>query len=480
VVESRPKLLIVTAVWGRWHIDAFLNLNLPTLMAPGNFPALAEICDIHYVIYTNRQDQVELAESPIISGLNRLMTVEQRLLEDHVLVDPIAAHHLAWERATEDAKKSGSLILMMPPDVAWSDESFGNVGLLMSEGYRAIFMTYLRAEENSFSATLGAEPKSEDKSLSISSDRMVELCLNCLHPLMAAYLADSEYFPIHPEMMIWAVPGEGLLVRVLAREMFLFDPNEIELNKMRLPKEPVSPKNGYFIADSDQLFGVSLAPVGKDAEWHLTPHQADPVEVGGWWSIYDSGVNDFIVSHHVRWHFAPVTESKWKDKERLSDLFIRRAAGVREGIRFWQIAHRLHLPKVAGLLAVAAQTGIMSRALIGRGEAVAVLLPTESAFRNLPSNQYNELLTFEGAQKLSKLIRAHIIMLEDLDALEGDPLLRWAKEGCSSIAGGHGEHEYSMSFDGVVHIDGYRLLLEPTVSNNFYKVYTLDGILKFE
>ena len=478
-MESRAKLQIVTAVWGRWHIDAFLNINLPTLLAPGNFPVLAKTCDIHYVIYTNRHDQAELKESTIISVLSLLMTVEIRLLEDHVLMDPIAAHHLAWERATDEAKKAGSFILMMPPDVAWADRSFGNVGHLLSEGYRAIFMTYLRAEENSFSATLGMERKSEDGSLSISSDRMVELCINCLHPLMAAYLADSEYFPIHPEMMIWAVPGEGLLVRVLAREMFLFDPREITLNKMRLPKDSVSPEDGYFIADSEELFGVSLAPIGKDAEWHLTPHHADPIEVGGWWSVYDSGVNDFIVSHHIRWHFAPTTESKWKAKERQSDLFIRRAAAVREGIRFWQIAHKLHLPKVAGLIAVAAQNGIMPRALVGRGKTVAVLLPTERAFDNLDVDHFNRLYTFEGSQKLSRLLRAHIIMLDDIDALEEDPILEWAKKGRSRVVAGRGEWSYSMSYKDEVFIEGFRLMPGLPVSVGNHKVYLIEGILNY-
>ena len=31
-VPATDRLLIVTAVWGEWHIDMYLNLNLPTLL----------------------------------------------------------------------------------------------------------------------------------------------------------------------------------------------------------------------------------------------------------------------------------------------------------------------------------------------------------------------------------------------------------------------------------------------------------------
>lgn len=476
-MEEKPKLLIVTAVWGSWHISAFQNINLPTLLAPGNFPALADACDILYIIYTTRHDRAAIKEAPIVKALNRLMAVEFRILKDKVLVDPIAAHHLAWQKATEQAMQDGRMILLMPPDVAWAENSFRNVGQKLAEGYQTIFMTYLRAEENSFSAALQLEPRSSDNSLSVKSNRMVELCLNSLHPLMAAYLADAEYFPVHPEMMIWAVPGEGLLVRVLAREMFLFDPRGVKLNKMRLTDSGFSHDKTCFLADSDELFAVSLAPVGKDAEWHLSPNKADPIEVGEWWSVYDSAVNDFIVSHHIRWHFAPVTEARWRSVEHRSDLFIRRAAGTREGIRFWQAARRLELPTAAGLIAVAAQTGVLARALVGRGETVAVLLPTEKAFNALSPEQLNELFTKKGARQLSKLISAHVIILSDVEMSQEDPLLDWAKAGRATVSAGRNECCHSMSFDDGILINEHRVLTTPPSSIGIHKVYVIDGLL---
>lgn len=429
----KPKLLMVTAVWGDWHIDVFQNINLPTMMSPKNLPALAEICDIHYVIYTSVSDRSRIgAMTNLTLRLAALTSLEIRVLDDETLKNPIAAHHLAWTLAIEEARQNEQLILLMPPDVAWANNSFHTVGKLLAQGYTAIFMTYLRAEEESFMAALRAEPLASDSSRVITPERMVELCIDSLHPLMATYLADSEFFPIHPEMIVWPVSGEGLLLRILAREMFLFDPRTVELNKQQLPNTPIRPGEGYFISDSDELFAVSLAPLGKDADWHRYPHKANPVDIGAWWNAYDSASNDFVVSHRLRWHYAPVTEAKWRAVERRSDLLIRRTAAAREGIRFWGIARRLGRPTAARLLAVAVQTGVMPRALVGRGPAAA-LLPEEDSLAALGADRIEALLAPSGARALAALLRRQVVPVHGGLIYDDDPLARAADVGMHEI-----------------------------------------------
>lgn len=474
-MAAKPKLLIVTAVWGDWHIGAFHEINLPTLLSQGNFPSLAQHCDIHYVIYTSARDRERIERATVNDLLRPLMTLEVRLLRDDVLKNPIAAHHLAWNMAIEQAKRDGRLILLMPPDVAWADNSFRTVGQRLAEGYQAIFMTYLRAEEESLSAALRAEPHASDGSMTVAPERMVELCMDSLHPLMAAYLADSDYFPIHPEMMIWPVPGEGLLLRILAREMFLFDPRQVTLNKAQLPEKPLKPGEGCFIADSDELFAVSLAPFGKDAEWHREPRRADPVEIGGWWTAYDSATNDFIVSHRVRWHFAPVTEARWRAVESRSDLFIRRAAAVREGIRFWQQARRLGQPTVARLLAVAVHTGVMAHGLVGRTPA-AVLMPTDQALAALRDDQIEALHAPHGARALAEIIRRHVVPLDEDLIFQDNPLRHHAERGGTAVCHRGGTYTLACSRHGTLFLDGRPLRRAPLAAGN-HKLYLIDDLL---
>jgi len=77
----------------------------------------------------------------------------------------------------------------------------------------------------------------------------------------------------------------------------------------------IDPSEIEFVSDSDQLFAVSLAELGKDVDWHMKLRPADAVEIGRWWLNYDSPVNDVIASHKIRWHFNAVTEAEWRRRE---------------------------------------------------------------------------------------------------------------------------------------------------------------------
>jgi hypothetical protein len=471
----RPRLTMATAVWGDWHLDMHFNVNMPTLLAPGNLPALAEHCDMTYVIFTRAADVERIDNAPAIEALRRVMSVEIKLLTEADLKDPIAAHHKAWNLVTEAAAADGSLVLLMPPDVAWAENCFASVVKRLKRGERATFMTYLRAEGTSFvEALLERKPKGEIVN-AVPAREMVELCVRSLHPLMAAYLRDSDYFPIHPEMILWAVPGEGFAVRVLAREMFVFDPGYFHLNYASLPAKRLNAGEASFLADSDELFAVSLAPLGKDAAWHINPRRADPIEIAGWWMTYDSPVNDFMAAHKIRWHFAEVTEAKWRAKERASDLFVRRTAAAREGMRIWQVARELECSMTALALALAVHTGPLVRAARGRGGAI-VLLPSDAAFAGGTSLDY--LLAPEGTTALTRLMRTHHV--PDVgEAVEArDPLgVLLDGEERRELRSAHGTLLLQTRPDGSYEISGARVIGGP-LRAGAHAVYVVDRFVE--
>jgi hypothetical protein len=473
--QGKLRLTMVTAVWGKWHLDMHFNVNLPTLLAPGNLPALAEQCEMTYYIFTRKADFRRVDTAPETEVLRQIMSVEIRWLDEADLKDPIATHHKAWNQAIREAAANGSLALLMPPDVAWADNSFASIVKRLKNGARAIFMTYLRAESSSFvEALLERKPDGEIVNR-VPPQEMVELCVRSLHPLMAAYLRDSDYFPIHPEMILWAVPGEGFAVRVLAREMFIFDPRCVEFNAVSLLAQPLGEETMSFMADSDELFAVSLATLGKDVAWHVNAHKADPVEIAGWWLTYDSPVNDFMVSQKIRWHFAPVTEEKWRAKERGCDLFVRRVALTREGMRIWQAMCELECTNASLALSLAVHTGVFQRGARGRGGAI-VLVPSDAAFAREENTYFERLLTPEGAQMLAKLIRAHHIP-DAQDAVETrDPLaIMLQGEEQREVQSGQGPLMLRQLADDSYEIGGARVINGPLRIGR-HTVYVLDRL----
>jgi hypothetical protein len=185
-------------------------------------------------------------------------------------------------------------------------------------------------------------------------------------------------------MMLWPVKDEGVLVRVFAREMFLFDPRAFARNHAQLIANSFQASDIYFISDSDDLFGVSLTPLGKDVGWHLDQRPASPEQIAQWLLLYDSPANDLVAGTKIRWHFAPVTESKWRTRERGADLLVRRAAVARERQRVLRTISGLPGGSLTALIySSALATGQLKLSRLHRRRFL-ILVPRDLAVGGIP------------------------------------------------------------------------------------------------
>lgn len=265
-MQRRPKILIVTAVWGEWHLNALFHVNFPSLLAAGNLPDLALRCELEWCFYTRNAEITHLSSSPIFQEAFRVLPIKMKILvvPEDKLSDPMAGHQWAWTQAANEAKNSGRYVLFLPPDVAWSDNSFSHVADLVLEGKKAILMAFPRVVSDTFVPALQEHYRERTKTIAMPARKMVALTFRHLHPIMVAEFHDSPYYPCHAELILWPVRGEGFLVRVLAREIFLYNPNDVEMTPHFLVGGQHDSRDVVFIDDSEKLFGVSLAPLGKD------------------------------------------------------------------------------------------------------------------------------------------------------------------------------------------------------------------------
>lgn len=404
----RQRVLMVTVVWGRWYLDAHLDLNLPSLLAPHNLPVMAAEHDLTYVLMTIAADYDRLATSPAVLALKKILNLDLRVIPDTETRDPIGAHQRAWTRATEEAKKTKSYVLYMPPDVAWSDGSFAHLSRLLAQDYTAIFMTYLRVVSETFVPAMRARGATDGIALTLSGRDLVALSLDHVHPLMAAHMHDSRYFPVHPEMVVWPVPGGGLGVRCLAREMFLFDPGRIDMSSQLLVDGRFDRRGMIFVDDSDDLYAVSLAPLGKDIGWHLTPGPPDLLSVARWWLVYDSPINDLIAAHFLRWHPGDIDAARWERRALASHRWMRRQTALREAMRVWQSLIEARSWNAAALLALAIATRAVAKAFAATDRPTMVLVPDEASLEAIMSE------ATASPTSMLDLLRRHLVFLDAL------------------------------------------------------------------
>lgn len=477
-MHERKSVVIVTAVWGDWHVKQFLEVNLACLLAKSNLPELSRLHDVQYIIFTRRRDAPILKSSEFVRRLEDLCPLNLKYLGDEETKWPIEAHHKAWRIATDLAVRAGAYVLYMPPDVAWSENAFSTIARRLQEGFKAVFVTFLRVVESTFVDAIAQFRDRDSGVIAMPGRKLMALASRHLNPLMAAYSRHSPHFPVHSEMIVWAVPGEGMVLRILARELFLFDPRSVERNENVLISDPSVIDKLDLIDDSDDLLGISLAEADKDSRWYLNSGAFDPIPVAQWWLRYDSPANDAIVSRKIRWYWRHEDRRAWQSAELASDLVIRRIAAAREGLRIWIAAHELEgCDLVASRLGLAIMTGQIAHAVRGSGAAY-VFLPQDDRLKDTAANDLWAGLDEADRRAFGAMARAHYGRSQHSDYnLAPLEALVARDEHRLDLTMADGSIRTVRREKGVLTIDDC-VIATPSVAAGANRVYRIEGMLR--
>jgi hypothetical protein len=406
---TRRRCVFVTVLWGDWHRNIFLDINLPTILSLGNLPTLAAGIDCEYLVYTTSKDALQMTRNRAFQRLRSIVPVSLRLFMPSRTKNIFSLQHEIWRAATEHARRRGAFILLMPPDVAWADGSFASLRAALDAGKRALFMTYPRVVSESIGPAMAESiPLNADQTRTIAAKDLMALAITHIHPLMAAYDRAAAYFPIHPEMILWPVEGDGFLLRLLARELFCFEPGRYALNSQSLLAQMPPPDEIHVFRNSLEFLGVSLTPLWKDMEWYLARRQLDPLFVGRWWIEYDSPMNDYLSTVNLHFTRGMADQALWRSAEAKADALFAHLRSTREFVRILLTLMRMGHSRAAAFLASALRVHGLARRWPHRGPFV-VLAPNDEAFERAGFNR----VPGDGMSRSEarKIIEAHVAAL---------------------------------------------------------------------
>jgi hypothetical protein len=415
---GRRRCVFVTVLWGDWHREVFLNSNLPTMLAPGNLPALSTGIDSEYLLYTTPQDALKMNRHPAFQRLRSIVAVSPTLFTPSKTKNIFVLHHEIWRTATEHARQQQAFVLLMPPDVAWADGSFAHLRDVLTSGKRAIFMTYPRVVSETIVPALAERfPLDAGEAMVVPPKDLMALAVTHIHPLMAAYNRAATHFPVHPEMILWPVEGDGFLLRLLARELFCFEPGHYQLNAQSLLAQMPPDDEIHVFRDSREFLGVSFAPLWKDMEWYLAPRALEPLTVGRWWIHYDSPMNDRLSAINLRFTCGSAEEVRWRVAEARANLLLTHLRSAREFVRILITLDRMGHTRAAAFLAAALRVHGLARRWPHRGPFI-VLAPSDDAFKRVAFNR----VPGDGmsAAEVRHLIEEHVASRPAANVLRDD------------------------------------------------------------
>lgn len=193
---GRRLIYLSLVSWGPRFIEMSAKTGLPSLLAPGNLPRLAENNDLVIEFMTNASDLPQIMRIPAIQKLAEIALIKifslppeiERLQGRLSYVTFGYASHATILRAQRD----GADLLFLLADVVWSNGSFEAVASLVTDEKRVVFVDGLNARASSVLPALDACRTADRSSLSISAQALWALSAPALMPRTRDHFFDPR------------------------------------------------------------------------------------------------------------------------------------------------------------------------------------------------------------------------------------------------------------------------------------------------
>lgn len=318
----------INVTWGPRHTGLFLDVSLPTQLAPGNLPALANRAGTIYKIYTTHEDAKRIRESPVYQKLCQTVTTEIILIE----VNPETPHHLMFAEfhklAIMAAEKVEAALVFLAPDTLLSNGSFARLGELVDSGKRAVFTSGIRLTLETFVPAFHERYRAQGQDrVCMTGRELVDLALDHVHPFSEAVIWPAR-IPV-PSNLFWSVGREGLIGRcfhlhpivIVASPLTASFSSTIDGDYLEL----ACPRGAHthVICDSDEFCIFEISP--KSYMLGLTP--SEPIDHRGiarWALLYANRVHRQLVKSSIRIHRGECSKA-WDKVQAKSDEDVRKS-----------------------------------------------------------------------------------------------------------------------------------------------------------
>jgi hypothetical protein len=264
---QKPKVRFLTCLWGREHRSRWLALSLPSLLAPGNLPALADSTDLEVVILTDRKSAAPIRAHPAFRRLEK--TCQTQFLEiDDLIVGTTygVTLTLAYARGVMSAgeEQTNTTFVFMNSDFIVADGSLASLADRIRSGHRCIVAPSLRVSAERLLPRL--RKTVNEHRLTLKPRTLVELALANLHlTALGKTFGQDEFHCVSFNQCYWRVGRSALLGRYHLLFMLCIR-----------PERPLGPVNSYCdyglipelvpsspmvaLTDSDEFFMLELGP----------------------------------------------------------------------------------------------------------------------------------------------------------------------------------------------------------------------------
>ena len=226
-----PRVKVLIAVWGNSYIDAFSQLALPSLMATGNLPALAQATDLSVCILTSSQDQHKFESKQCFQSLKSLCPINFIDIDDLIGSSIYGITlTLAYMRgiAMEGENMVNVHFVFFNSDFILAQNSLVSLRDLIVTGSSVVMAPSFRAIAEEVEPKLHAMLDQEDGTLAVPARELVALALQHTHPtILAKTVNQAVCHSLYQNQLYWRVDPNTYLGRFYLMFMLCIRPERV-------------------------------------------------------------------------------------------------------------------------------------------------------------------------------------------------------------------------------------------------------------
>jgi hypothetical protein len=266
---------LLLPVWGHRYVRQFLEVGLPTLLAPGNLPALAQSLPCEFQLLTSAADESYIRQHPAFLRLADACRATIRPI-DHLITagNNSTTLTLAYVEAIRAAGPAmlDTCFFFLVSDYIVADGSLASVLARVRAGASAVMVGNFQvtAEEAMpwLRERIGRDPGG---GVAFPARELMRWALGHLHPATVANTVNtSATHNAHTNRLFWRVDDHTLLGRFYLMHMIALRPEVIDFRvgaswDYSFAPEMCPSGNVSVITDSDEYLVVEMQPRAHEA-----------------------------------------------------------------------------------------------------------------------------------------------------------------------------------------------------------------------
>ncbi len=214
------RFVLGSIVWGREYIENFMNINVRSMLAPGNLPAVAKEGRIIHAILTNAEGEALIRSHPVFGHLESVVDVEFFVVPDE-LIRTLVADHLKGQFylyygmldhcLIHYAQGAAAHLFMIPVDAVVADGSLSNMAAYRHRGFECCGGGNIVAETDTFVRALH-ERYDGSPDIAISTYDLASLAVEHAHHYFRSQVValENQDFGIHAREIFWPTARESI------------------------------------------------------------------------------------------------------------------------------------------------------------------------------------------------------------------------------------------------------------------------------